>query len=109
MDAHAEGSLEAMTVPVAGEILRRQGMPPEEVRAVLTAADPVVVRRLLELHRERLGEWLEEQRRLVVRIEDSLTRRDDVAGLIPLRAGRPWAPTSLAVADASNGPGSSSV
>ena len=53
----------------ARRILRRQGMPPREIRAVLAADDPLVGRRLLELHRERLGEWLEEQRRLVANIE----------------------------------------
>ena len=53
----------------ARRILRKQGMPPREIRAVLTADDPLVGRRLLELHRERLGEWLEDQRRLVSSIE----------------------------------------
>jgi hypothetical protein len=47
-------------------------MPPREIRAVLGGDDPVVVRRLLELHRERLAEWLEEQQRLVATIERSL-------------------------------------
>ena len=56
----------------ARRILRRQGMPPQEIRAVLAANDPLVVRRLLELHRERLEEWLEEQRSLVATIERSL-------------------------------------
>ena len=42
-------------------ILRRQGMPSREIRAVAAADDPLVVQRLLELHRERLEEWLEEQ------------------------------------------------
>jgi hypothetical protein len=40
-------------------------MPPEEIRAVLTPGDPVIARRLLELHRERLEEWFEQQRRLL--------------------------------------------
>jgi hypothetical protein len=44
-------------------------MPRREIRAVLAADDPLLVRRLLELHRERLEEWLEEQRRLVMSIE----------------------------------------
>ena len=43
-----------------------------KARAVVAAVDPLFVRRLLELHRERLGEWLEEQRRLVASIERSL-------------------------------------
>ena len=53
-------------------ILRRQGMPPEEIRTVLRSTDPIEVRRVLELHRERLGEWLEEQRGLVGSIERAL-------------------------------------
>jgi hypothetical protein len=56
--------------------LRRQQMPPEEIRAVLAADDPIVVRRLLELHRERMEEWLEEQRRIVASLERELTGRD---------------------------------
>jgi hypothetical protein len=56
----------------AREILQGQRMPPEEIRAVLGTDDPLLVRRLLELHRERLGEWLEEQQRLVGWIERSL-------------------------------------
>jgi hypothetical protein len=55
-------------------------MPPREIRAVVTAEDPVFVRRLLELHRERLGEWLEEQQRLVASVERSLA---DELGRLP--------------------------
>jgi hypothetical protein len=47
-------------------------MPPEEIRAVLATDDPIILRRFLELHRERLGEWLEEQWRLIESIERSL-------------------------------------
>ena len=63
-----------MTISAAAarRILRRQGMPPQEIRAVLAANDPLVVHRLLELHRERLEEWLEEQERLVATIEHGL-------------------------------------
>jgi hypothetical protein len=63
-----------MTPEAAGTILRGQGMPAREIRAVLAAEDPTLVRRILELHRERLGEWVEEQRRLVGSIERSLVR-----------------------------------
>ena len=56
----------------ARRILRRQGMPPQEIRAVVASDDPLVARRLLELHRERLEEWLEGQQRLVASIEASL-------------------------------------
>jgi hypothetical protein len=47
-------------------------MPRREIRAVLAANDPLVARRLLELHRERLEECLQEQERLVVSIEHRL-------------------------------------
>jgi DNA-binding transcriptional MerR regulator len=80
MDADAEGPREAMTPAHVRRILRRQGMPPEEIRTLLRAGDPIVIERLLELHRERLQEWLEEQRRLVVRIERSLTDRPSTLG-----------------------------
>jgi DNA-binding transcriptional MerR regulator len=56
----------------ARRLLRRQGMPPEEIRAVLAAEDPVVVRRLLELHHERLEERTAEERRQLVSLERSL-------------------------------------
>jgi hypothetical protein len=56
----------------ARRILRGQGMPPPEIRIVLAGDDPLMVRRLLELHRERLREWLEEQQQLVAAIERSL-------------------------------------
>jgi DNA-binding transcriptional MerR regulator len=62
----------SVTPATARRILRRQGMPSREIRAVLAADDPVVARRLLELHRERLQEWLEEQERLVQSIEHRL-------------------------------------
>lgn len=68
----------------ARRILRRQGMPSREIRAVVAADDPLVVRRLLELHRERLEEWLEEQRRLVATIERSLAVE---RGAVPSRVG----------------------
>ncbi|MGH2680780.1 MAG: hypothetical protein ACRDG8_09940 [Actinomycetota bacterium] len=61
-----------ITTAAARRILRRQGMPPHEIRAVLAVDDPIVAQRVLELHRERLGEWLVEQRRLVEGIERSL-------------------------------------
>ena len=58
-----------ITATTARRILRRQGMPPQDIRAVLAADDPLVGRRLLELHRERLEEWLDEQWKLVANIE----------------------------------------
>jgi hypothetical protein len=64
-------------------------MPSREIRAVLGGDEPVVVRRLLELHRERLAEWFEEQQRLVATIERSL-------------AGQPRAVPSRSVGAASS-------
>jgi hypothetical protein len=57
------------------ETLRRQAMPAEEIRAVLTAGDLVTVRRHLELHRERLQEWLAREQGTVSSIERILTDR----------------------------------
>jgi hypothetical protein len=68
-----------ITTAVARRILRGQGMPPRELRALLATDDPLLVRRLLELHLERLGEWLEERRRQVASIERSLVGEADTA------------------------------
>jgi hypothetical protein len=48
-------------------------MPLPEIRAVLAADDPTIVRRHLELHRERLEERLAEQRVLLASLERALT------------------------------------
>jgi DNA-binding transcriptional MerR regulator len=53
---------------LATPALRDQGMPPEEIDAILGADDPEVIRRYLELHRERLEERLAEQRRTIGRL-----------------------------------------
>jgi DNA-binding transcriptional MerR regulator len=53
--------------------LRRQKMPLDEIRAILNAHDPAIVGRYLELHAERLDEWVAEQRRVLVSLERSLT------------------------------------
>ena len=51
------------------KVLRDQGMPPDELLEVLTTCDHELVRRHLELHLERLEEWLAAQRRQVTDIE----------------------------------------
>lgn len=43
--------------------LREQGMPPEEIDAVLAVEEPQVLRSYMELHRERLDERLAAERR----------------------------------------------
>jgi hypothetical protein len=50
-------------------VLRDQGMPADELHEVLTTSDHELVRRYLELHLERLDEWLTAQRRRVTDIE----------------------------------------
>ena len=52
----------------AETVLRDQGMPPDELRDVLTA-DRELVRRHLQLHLERLEERLVRERREVAAIE----------------------------------------
>ena len=61
------------TLSWAEMVLRDQEMPPEEMRVVLTTADRALVRRYLELHLERLEEWLITQRRSVAAIDRILT------------------------------------
>lgn len=50
-------------------VLRSHEMPSDEIRAVLTTHDPEVVHRYMELHRERLEEWLADQRRPLAVLE----------------------------------------
>ena len=57
----------------AARALLRQDMPLGEVRAVLEAADPAVVHRYLELHRERLEEQIAERGRVLDAVERMLT------------------------------------
>jgi hypothetical protein len=54
--------------------LRRLGMPSDEIHALLSATDPEVVRRYLELHRERLEERLAEHVETLLSIERGLDR-----------------------------------
>jgi DNA-binding transcriptional MerR regulator len=80
---------------LATPALRDQGMPPEEIDAILGADDPEVIRRYLELHRERLEERLAYQRRTIGRLiqvitstkrdrRRSATRRRGGMRLVPL-------------------------
>ena len=60
--------------------LRRNRMPRAEIRAVLAADDPEIVRRYLELHRERLEEQLEDRRRALDALACSLTEHLQAPG-----------------------------
>jgi DNA-binding transcriptional MerR regulator len=78
MDADPEEAHGAMRIPrrAAAPVvraLRRQKMPLDEIRAILNAHDPDIVGRYLELHAERLDEWVAEQRRVLVSLERSIT------------------------------------
>ena len=64
--------------------LMDQGMPPEEIDAILGADDPEVVRRYLELHEERLEERFADQRRSIERLLQVITPRRGKR-LVPLR------------------------
>ena len=61
----------------AEQALRRHGMPKDEIRAVLTARDPRIVRRYLELHRERLQELLDDKLRTLGALETVLVLSGD--------------------------------
>jgi hypothetical protein len=54
-------------------VLQDQGMPRDEIHAVLATDDPDLVRRYLELHRERLEERLAADLRALRRIKRSMT------------------------------------
>ena len=53
----------------AAALLRESRMPPDEIRTVVTTAEPEVARRYLELHLERLEEWLAVQRHILASVE----------------------------------------
>jgi hypothetical protein len=65
----AERKVDPRSRSWAETVLRDQGMPPDELRAILTTVDRELVRRHLELHLERLEERLVSQRRRVAAIE----------------------------------------
>jgi hypothetical protein len=63
--------------------LRSCAMPEAEIRSVLQADDPEIVRRHVELHIERLEERLARQRRILRRV----VRRLPPAGVCGPRVG----------------------
>ena len=63
--------------------LRHHDMPSEEIRAILEADGPEIVRRYLELHGERLEEKVAEQRRTLA------CRERFLADAIERRNGKP--------------------
>jgi hypothetical protein len=70
MTVHLDrGEVDSGSRSLAETVLRDQGMPPDELRVVLTTLDRDLVRQHLELHLERLEERLVAQRRWVAAIE----------------------------------------
>jgi hypothetical protein len=59
----------------AAALLSRQWMPPGDVSAVLETRDARVIRRHLELHRERLTEQAIDQRRAIDQVERLLVEQ----------------------------------
>jgi hypothetical protein len=57
----------------AAALLRETGMPADEIRTIVTTADPELARRYLELHLERLEERLAAQRRSLASVESLLS------------------------------------
>ena len=60
----------------AAALLRESRMPADEIRTIVTTAEPELVHRYLELHLERLEEWLVAQRRTLRSVERLLTSGD---------------------------------
>ncbi|HEU4865784.1 MAG TPA: hypothetical protein VF028_08545 [Actinomycetota bacterium] len=70
---HASGTREVWSMMRAAALLREAGMPPDEIRTIVTTADPELARRYLELHLERLEERLAAQRRSLASVERLLS------------------------------------
>jgi hypothetical protein len=62
-------SISSRAVAYAMSALADQAMPSEEIAAMVRAHDPELVRRYLELHRERLEERLADQQRTLDLLE----------------------------------------
>jgi hypothetical protein len=84
----SSGSLTAgpqiSTLTRASALLRESRMPPDEIRAIVTTAEPELVRRYLELHLERLEEWLAAQRHNLASVE-LLLRQETSDAADPVR------------------------
>jgi hypothetical protein len=62
------------------QTLSDQAMPSEEIGAILSSDDPAVVRRYLEVHRERLEEGVANQQLMLGLLEPLLVARSHAAG-----------------------------
>ena len=75
MNGCADETLTSAPASWAERVLGCQEMPSEEIDAILAADDPEVVRRYLELHRERLEERLAGRFRELDEVEAHLVAR----------------------------------
>jgi hypothetical protein len=57
------------SVAWAEMVLREQQMPSDELRVVLASSDRDLVHRYLELHQERMEEWILAQRQALAKVE----------------------------------------
>jgi hypothetical protein len=76
---YGHGDLDG-SIAWAIQTLSDQAMPSEEIGAILSSDDPAVVRRYLELHRERLEDGLADQRLMLALLEPLLVARSHAAG-----------------------------
>src|SRR5262245_2836988 len=87
----------------AEKVLREQEMPRDELRVVLTSADGELVRRHLDLHLERLDEWLVLQKRRVLTVGRILAEaRDRQCYRAGTEVGELMAPEGSDAADVSH-------
>jgi hypothetical protein len=78
-DVRGLGDLDG-SIAWAIQTLSDQAMPSEEIGAILSSDDPAVVRRYLEVHRERLEEGLANQQFMLGLLEPLLVARSRAAG-----------------------------
>ena len=72
MNGCADETLTSAPAGWAERVLACQGMPPDEISAILATDEPEIVRRYLELHRERLDERLADRLRELDAVEAQL-------------------------------------
>ena len=68
-------------------VLRDQDMPPDELCVVLTTPDRELVSHHIDLHLERLEEWLSTQRRSLAAVKRILTEASGGRVTTPLKIG----------------------
>ena len=72
MNSCMDETLTSAPASRAERVLACQGMPMDEISAILAIDDPQIVRQYIELHRERLEERLADRLRELVAVEEQL-------------------------------------